>query len=210
MMFGIGDGIEFRFDEHRRLRFSVPGEFLPLAAWLHTDAQPDAGQLARLIALLERAKAEDRTWYGNGCSLDLVNDVVLLESLYGRWERAVLPESLFWPVLHGLREFVAGAAAEPGLRRPADYPEVFRAAGTRRSPVNGRVSYVDHTYFPAGWRIEDVHRSAELAWQSPELVVDEKTGAWSGMAGPLEIAGYCDPATGEVQTYFPVLFRTSP
>jgi len=205
-MFGIGEEIGFSFDEYRRLRISVPEEYLPLAAWLHTDAQPNVAELDKLAALLERSKAEQRSWLGNGCSLDLINDLVLLESLYDRWDRLVLPASLFWPVLQGLRDFLVSTAQEPGLRRPEGYPEVFRATTEYRNPETGRLSYVDHTYYPLSWSEEDVARAGDGAWQSEALVVDERTGAWSGIWGGLEIAGYCDPATKTVQTYFPVLF----
>ncbi|WP_434533285.1 hypothetical protein [Amycolatopsis carbonis] len=42
------------------------------------------------------------------------------------------------------------------------------------------------------------------AWSSPDVLRDPATGAWSGSFADLEIAGYHNPATGEVLTYFPV------
>jgi hypothetical protein len=205
-MFGIGDAITFTFDEFRRLRISAPEAHLPLAAWLHTDVQPNISAIDQLTGLLRRAQAEQRTWLGNGCSLDLINDVVLLESLYDRWPRLVLPQSQFWPVLEGLRGFLVSTAQEPSLQRPEDYPEVSRDTTDHRNPNTGRLSYLDHTYFPRTWSTQDVIRAGEGAWQSPQLVRDERTGAWSGIWGNLELAGYYDPATGQALTYFPVLF----
>ncbi|WP_039923736.1 hypothetical protein [Amycolatopsis decaplanina] len=205
-MFGVGEAVIFTFDEDRRLRISVPEEHLPLAAWLHTDVQPNIAAIDGLAGVLKRAETEQRTWLGNGCSLDLINDLVLLESRYGRWPRQVVPQSFFWPVLEGLRSFLVTTAQEPALQRPPGYPDVRRAVTEERDPGSGRVSYVDFTYFPPTWTKDDVIRAAEGAWQSPELVQDEKTGAWSGKWGELELAGYYDPATGEALTYFPVLF----
>ncbi|RZQ61926.1 EndoU domain-containing protein [Amycolatopsis suaedae] len=206
MMFGIGDEITFTYDEFRRLRISVPEELLPLAAFLHTDVQPNIAAMDDFAGFVRLAQAEQRTWLGNGCALDLVNDVVLLESLYDRWPRLTIPASLFWPVLEGLRGFLISSAQAPRLQRPAGYPAVTRATTEFNHPDSGRVSYVDHTYFPRTWTREDVIRAGEGAWQSPQLVTDEKTGAWSGMWGNLELAGYHDPATGQALTYFPVLF----
>ncbi|WP_231648706.1 EndoU domain-containing protein [Saccharothrix sp. NRRL B-16348] len=204
-MFGIGDSIEFTFDGQRRLRVSVPADYLPLAAWLTTDAQPHLSGLDHLVGLIRHCQREGRTLVGNGCSVDLVNDVVLLESSYGRWPRAVIPESLFWPVLEGLHGFMAGAAREPTLARPADYPEVFRATTEHQDSGAARPVVVDHTYFPLDWTNEDVMAAGEGAWQSPETIRDPHTGTWSGVWRNLELAGYYDPGTGEALTYFPVI-----
>ncbi|MFD0206046.1 MULTISPECIES: EndoU domain-containing protein [Saccharothrix] len=204
-MFGIGDSIEFTFDEHRRLRVSVPADYLSLAAWLTTDAQPHLSGLDHLVGLLRHCQREGRTLVGNGCSVDLVNDVVLLESSYARWPRAVIPDSLFWAVLEGLHGFMAGAAREPTLARPADYPEAFRATTEHQDSGAARPAVVDHTYFPLNWTVEEVMEAGEGAWQSRELIRDPHTGTWSGMWRNLELAGYYDPETGEALTYFPVI-----
>ncbi|NUT48464.1 MAG: hypothetical protein HOV94_14315 [Saccharothrix sp.] len=204
-MFDIGDSIGFAFDEHRRLRVSAPADHLPLAAWLTTDAQPHLYGLDHLADLLQRCRHEDCRLVGNGCSIDFVNDVVLLESTYGRWPRAVIPESVFWPVLEGLHRFLVAAAPEPALARPADYPEAFRAATGHQEPGTPRPIVVDHTYFPLDWTEEEVAESGEGAWQSREAIRDPHTGTWSGMWRNLELAGYYDPATGEALAYFPVI-----
>jgi hypothetical protein len=204
-MFGIGDSIEFTFDAHRRLRVSAPADHLPLAAWLTTDAQPHLYGLDHLVGLLQHCQREGRTLMGNGCSVDLVNNLVLVESLYGRWPRAVIPDSLFWPVLEGLHRFLVGAAQEPILARPTDYPEAFRATTEYQDPGAPRPVVVDHTYFPLDWTVEEVVAAGEGAWQSPETVCDPHTGTWSGMWRNLELAGYYDPGTGEALTYFPVI-----
>ncbi len=90
------------------------------------------------------------------------------------------------------------------LSRPADYPAVSRQATLRETPA-GPAALVDHTYFPREWSEQDVRAAGEGAWNSPEALYDEQTGAWSGLWHGLELAGYFDPAAGTVQTYFPVL-----
>ncbi|RKT84499.1 EndoU nuclease [Saccharopolyspora antimicrobica] len=204
-MFGIGDSIHFTFDEHRRQRISVPEPFLPLAAWLHTDVQPNLAALDGLIEQLRHCRQIERRLLGNGCSIDFVNDVVLLESLYRTWQRCVIPQSLFWPVLDGLRNFLIGTAAEPGLARPAGLPEPTRMTTEVPARNNQSPHLVDHTYFPVSWSEQEVAQAGDGAWASPELIYDQATGAWSGMWRGMELAGYYDVATGEALTYFPVL-----
>jgi hypothetical protein len=64
---------------------------------------------------------------------------------------------------------------------------------------------VDHTFFPPDWSPEAVRAAAEGAWQGEDACFDVRTGAWSGLWRGLELAGYFDPDTGSVLTYFPVL-----
>lgn len=204
-MFDTGDSVVFTFDECRRLRITVPEHYRPLAAWLHTDAQPNLPALDELVAVLQRCRAQEQTWLGNGCSIDFVNGSVLLESLYGRWPRAVVPESVFWPVIAGLRAFLADTAAEPGLARPAGYPAVTRRSWEALAPGTRPPFVIDHTFFPGDWPLERVRAAGGGAWASPECLRDPETGTWSGMWEGLELAGYYDPASGEALTYFPVV-----
>ncbi|WP_181776253.1 EndoU domain-containing protein [Amycolatopsis pittospori] len=201
----VGESIGLAFDDHRRLRIMAPEDLLPLAAWLYTDAQPNLSVLDQLGATLQRCRTEERTLVGNGCMIDFVNDVVVLESRYDRWPRKVLPQSVFWSVLNGLRSFLDATAGQPGLGRPDGYPlapvrHFEDSAEDMRKPF-----FVSHTYFPTEWTADDVRAAGQGAWTSPTVLRDEKTGLWSGIWRDLELAGYFDPSTGEVLTYFPVI-----
>ncbi|MGW4490110.1 EndoU domain-containing protein [Amycolatopsis sp. NPDC004368] len=203
--FELGETVSVGVDQHRRLRIMVPKEFLPLAAWLYTDAQPNISVLDQLGGALEDCRRRGMTMIGNGCTLDFLNDLVVLESRYGRWSRCVVPQSVFWPVLNGLRSFLIGTAKYSGLARPADYPlaavRIFEV-----HPDDGAKPFVvNYTYFPPEWSEDEVRAAGNGAWQSETAVRDPETGVWSGMWRGLELAGYFDPKTGEVQTYFPVV-----
>ncbi|GAB3002785.1 EndoU domain-containing protein [Amycolatopsis acidiphila] len=204
-MFDIGESVSLAFDEQRRLRVMVPQEYLPLAAWLYTDAQPNISVLDQLGAALQQCRGEERTLVGNGCLVDFVNDVVVLESRYGVWPRKVLPQSVFWPVLNGLRSFLVGTAGQPALARPADYPLAVARVFEQQADDGRKPFLVNYTYFPPEWSDEEVREAGTGAWQSPTVVRDEATGVWSGMWRGLELAGYFQPRTGEVLTYFPVV-----
>ncbi|WP_410664849.1 hypothetical protein [Amycolatopsis sp. lyj-84] len=91
-----------------------------------------------------------------------------LESRYGRWSRQVVPQSFFWPVPEGLRNFLITTAHEPALERPRDYPDVRRTTTGKRDTGTGRTSYVDFTCFPPSRTGGEVIRAAEGAWQSPD------------------------------------------
>ncbi|WIX83011.1 EndoU domain-containing protein [Amycolatopsis carbonis] len=203
--FDIGESVSLAFDDQRRLRIMVPRELLPVAAWLYTDAQPNIAVLDRLGATLQRCRSEERTLVGNGCQVDFVNNIVVLESRYGRWPRKIVPQSVFWPVLNGLRSFLVAAAADPALARPADYPLAVPRIFEERPDGGQKPYFVDYTYFPPEWSGEEVRAAGNGAWQSPTAVRDLETGVWSGMWRGLELAGYFDPATGEVLTFFPVI-----
>lgn len=201
----VGDTIGLAFDDHRRLRIMAPEELLPLAAWLYTDAQPNLSVLDQLGATLRRCRTDELTLVGNGCMIDFVKDLVILESRYDRWPRKVLPQSVFWSVLNGLRSFLEATAGQPGLDRPEGYPlapvrHFEDSAEDMRKPF-----CVSHTYFPVDWTADDVREAGQGAWTSPTVLRDETTGLWSGMWRELELAGYFDPSTGAVQTYFPVV-----
>jgi hypothetical protein len=204
-MFEIGEQVGFAFDEQRRLRISVPEGYLPLAAWLHTDAQPNLQALDGLGELLRQCEQHGRTLLGNGCAIAFSGDLVMLESLYERWPRTAVPREFFWAVLSGLRNFLVATSGIPELARPQEYPAVTRALREVDRPDGGPKLLVDHTYFPPEWSDQEVREAGEGAWQSPECVLHEETGVWSGMWRGLELAGYYNPATGEPQVYFPVL-----
>lgn len=204
-MFEIGESVSLAFDQRRRLRVMAPEEYLPLAAWLHTDAQPNSSALDQLVRVLQWCRQEEWTLVGNGCVLDFVRDVVVLESRFGTWPRTVVPQSAFWPVLDGMRAFLAGTATAPGLVRPAGYPDVRRVATERQRPDDGKRYLLDHTCFPVEWTPEQVREAGDGAWRSADLLRDPTTGTWSGMWRDLVLAGYFDRATGEVLTYFPVI-----
>lgn len=203
--FDLGEAVSLAFDDQRRLRIMTPPEFLPLAAWLYTDAQPNISVLDQLGAALQRCRAEERTLVGNGCLLDFVNDVVVLESRYGRWPRKIVPQSVFWPVLNGLRSFLVATAGQPALARPAGYPLAVPRLFEQQADDGRKPFLVNYTYFPPDWSDDEVRAAGNGAWKSPTVVRDEVTGVWSGMWRDLELAGYFDPATGEVQTFFPVI-----
>ncbi|NKQ56901.1 EndoU domain-containing protein [Amycolatopsis sp. K13G38] len=204
-LFGVADSVAMSFDEHRRLRIVAPEQYLPLAAWLYTDVQPNLAVLDELAAVLRRCRQEERKYVGNGCSLDFVNNLVLLESRYETWERVVVPQSVFWPVLSGFRQFLASTAHLPLLEREPDYPEALRIRTDEHADGAPRPAVLDHTYFPRDWSEREVSEAGAGAWQSPGCLRDEATGAWSGMWRGLELAGYFDLATGEPLTYFPVI-----
>lgn len=203
--FDIGDSVSLVFDRHRRLRIMTPREYLPLAAWLYTDAQANSSVLDQLGAALERCRREDRTLIGNGCTIDFLNDVVVLESRYGRWPRKVLPQSVFWPVFNGLRSFLAASAGQPELARPANYPLAVSRVFEEKPDDGSKSFLVNYTYFPPTWSEDEVRSAGNGAWQSPTAVRDAETGLWSGMWRGLELAGYFDPENGDVQTFFPVI-----
>ncbi|WIX83960.1 EndoU domain-containing protein [Amycolatopsis carbonis] len=104
-------------------------------------------------------------------------------------------------VLHGDR---APAPFPARVRRAPAETGITRKASEYRNLKNGRFSFVDHTYFPPDWTPEAVSAAGTAAWSSPDVLRDPATGAWSGSFADLEIAGYHNPATGEVLTYFPV------
>jgi hypothetical protein len=201
--FTPGDQLSLSFDEHRRLRVMVPPPMLPLAAWLYTDVQPNLSALDQMWVALEHCRDTSVTFVGNGCLVDFVNDVVVLESRYDTWPRHVVPPEVFWSVLAGARAFLAGTSGVPMLARPDDYPVVGR--GFTEHDEDGRKYLVDYTYFPAEWSADQVRAAGDGAWTSPQLVCDEATGLWSGMWEGLELAGYYDRATGEALVYFPVI-----
>lgn len=202
-MLVVGDSITFAFDEFRRLRISAPQKYLPLAAFLRTDLQPDLAVLDQRVGLLRRAQREAKTWLGNGCSVDLVKDAVLLESLYGTWPPVEIPQASFWPVLERLRGFLVSTAGQP--RPPAGRFDLTRMVTEYRNPRTGRFCFVDHTYFPRDWTEQNVAYVGQQAWQSPQVIRDETTGTWSGLWRTLEVAGYYNVHTGEALSYFPVL-----
>lgn len=201
--FTLGEGLSLSFDEHRRLRVMAPQQMLPFAAWLYTDVQPNLAAVDQMLGTLQRCRAEGLTLIGNGALVDFVNEVVVLESRYDTWDRHVIPQSVFWPALTGVREFLAGTAGQPSLARPAGYPLALRSSSTHIE--EGRTCLVEYTFFPSAWSVEQVHAAGDGAWASPQLVRDEMTGLWSGMWHGLELAGYYDKATGEPLTYFPVI-----
>ncbi|MEV4604318.1 EndoU domain-containing protein [Amycolatopsis sp. NPDC049253] len=198
VLFGTGDSLAFAFDESRRLRISAPADQLPLAAFLYTDAQADAHTVGQLVGLLRRAQREAKTWLGNGTSVVFTGDRVELESLYGTWPRAVFPQQVFFAALESLHRFLLSSGASPAETG------ITRKASEYRNLKNGRFSFVDHTYFPPDWTPEAVSAAGTAAWSSPDVLRDPATGAWSGTFADLEIAGYHNPETGEVLTYFPV------
>lgn len=204
-MFEIGEEVGFAFDEQRRLRISVPEAYLPLAAWLYTDAQPNLQALDGLGELLRQCRQVGRTLLGNGCSVTFVDELVVLESLYERWPRTAVPEKFFWMVLVSLRNFLMATSTAQELARPEEYPVVTRALSELEPPGGGPKVLVDHTYFPVEWSEREVREAGEGAWQSAECVLHAATGVWSGMWRGLELAGYYNPDTGEAQVYFPVL-----
>jgi hypothetical protein len=204
-MFGTGTSIALSFDAQRRLRIIAPENHLPLAAWLHTDVQPNLASLNEFIAVLQRARQEERTLVGNGCTVDFVNDLVLLESRYETWPRQVVPQNVFWPVVQGLRAFLANTARAPFLQRPPGYPAALRMTSEHLVEGIPKPVFVNYTYFPREWSVEEVTQAGEGAWHSAELVADPATGTWSGMWRGVELAGYYDVTTGEVLTYFPVI-----
>ncbi|GAA3536827.1 hypothetical protein GCM10022222_20700 [Amycolatopsis ultiminotia] len=201
----VGDDLSLSFDEHRRLRIRAPREYLPLAAWLYTDAQPNLAALDGLGQLLEQCRGAELTLIGNSCLVDFVNDLVLLESRYDLWPRAVLPQRDFWAALNGFRRYLVDNAGQPLLTRPADYPEALRYTFGHTAEDSGKHYLVDQTYFPSSWSADEVRAAADGAWASPDVVLDEQTGVWSGMWRNLEIAGCYEPAEREVLTYFPVI-----
>ncbi|GAB3897222.1 hypothetical protein GCM10029964_079730 [Kibdelosporangium lantanae] len=198
-----GDQLALAFDEHRRLRLVVPQPMLPLAAWLYTDVQPNLSALDQTWVALEHCRDNGVTYVGNGCLVDFVNDVVVLESRYETWPRHVVPQQVFWSVLAGVRAFLAGTAGAPVLARPDDYPLLQR--GFTEHEEDGRRYLVDYTYFPADWSADQAQEAEDGAWASPELVRDEVTGLWSGMWQGMELAGYYDSATDKVLVSFPVI-----
>jgi hypothetical protein len=201
--FTPGGTLSLSFDEYRRMRVMTPPQMLPLAAWLYTDVQPNLAAMDQMVATLRRCRAEGLTLAGNGALVDFVSDIVVLESRYDTWPRHVVPQSVFWQVLSGVRAFLAGTAQQPLLARPPGYPLVLRS--TNEHVEDGRTYLVDYTYFPREWSTEQVRAAGDGAWASPQLVRDETTGLWSGMWQGLELAGYYDRATGEPFTYFPVI-----
>jgi hypothetical protein len=201
--FTAGEQLSLSFDEHRRLRVMAPEQMLPLVAWLYTDVQPNLAAVDQMLGTLQRCRAEGLTLIGNGALVDFLNEVVVLESRYDTWERHVVPQSVFWPVLTGVRAYLAGTAGQPLLARPPDYPLALRGSNTHVE--EGRTYLVEYTYFPRKWSTEQVHAAGDGAWASPQLVRDEATGLWSGMWQGLELAGYYDKASGEPLTYFPVI-----
>ncbi|MBB4686987.1 hypothetical protein [Amycolatopsis jiangsuensis] len=203
--FQVDDAVSLSFDEHRRLRIRAPREYLPLAAWLYADAQPNLAALDGLGQLLEQSRGEQLTLVGNSCLVDFVNDLVLLESRYDLWPRTVLPQQVFWTVVNGFRRYLADNAGQPLLTRPAGYPDAQRYTFRHTSDEDGKQYLVDQTYFPRSWSPEEVRAAADGAWASPELVLDEQTGVWSGMWRGLEIAGCYHSGEREVLTYFPVI-----
>jgi hypothetical protein len=204
-MFLDDDAITFGFDQWRRLRMSMLPGYRPLAAWLHTDVQPNLAALDRFVGLLGQAERNAGAIHGNGCLVEFRPGTVVLTSLYGRWAPLAVPRALFWQVLAGLHDFLATTANAPDLARLPGYPEVSRQVTERRPPDGGRPALVDHTYFPPGWSEQDVRAAGEGAWRSAEALYDEHTGVWSGMWRGMEVSGYYAPDTGEVQVYFPVL-----
>ncbi|AHH99142.1 hypothetical protein [Kutzneria albida] len=204
-MFTTGDEITFSHDQWRRLRITMLPAYRPLAAWLHTDVQPNLAALDQFAEVLGQAATNRETVNGNGCWIEFRPNDVVIGSLYDRWEPLPVPTGLFWPVLSGLRGFLLGAAAEPGLTRPDGYPAVSRMTTRRPPPTGGRPVLVDRTYFPPEWSEQQVQQAAAGAWGSAEALYDEHTGTWSGLWCGGELAGYYDPATGTVQSYFPVL-----
>lgn len=201
--FALGEPLSLSFDEYRRLRVMTPPQMLPLAAWLYTDVQPNLAAVDRMLAALQRCRAEGLSLIGNGGLVDFLNEAVVLESRYGTWERHVVPQTAFWQVLNGVRAFLSGTANQPLLARPADYPLALRGSSTYVE--EGRTYLVEYTYFPEGWSPEQVRAAGDGAWASPQLLRDEATGLWSGMWQGLELAGYYDTKTGEPLTYFPVI-----
>jgi hypothetical protein len=204
-MFIDDDGITFGFDQWRRLRMTMLPGYRPLAAWLYTDVQPNLFAFDSFLDLLVQAERNAGTVQGNGCWVEFRPADVVLVSLYDRWSPLAVPRELFWPVLAGLHDFLSRTAKAPDLARPPDYPVISRQANWRQPPDHGRPVLVDHTYFPREWSEQDVREAGEGAWRSAEALYDEHTGAWSGLWRGVELAGYYDPDTGRVQTYFPVL-----
>ncbi|GAA0616538.1 hypothetical protein GCM10010174_38130 [Kutzneria viridogrisea] len=204
-MFDTGEEISFGYDQWHRLRITMVPDYRPLAAWLHTDVQPNLAALDQFSRVLRQAASNRETVNGNGCWIDFQPAGVLIGSLYDRWQPLPVPEALFWPVLSGLRAFLLNSAADPALARPDGYPAVGRMTTHRTPPTGGRPALVDRTHFPPDWSAQEVQEAATGAWHSAEARYDEQTGAWSGLWRDLELAGYYDPATGAVHTYFPVL-----
>ncbi|MEV6905032.1 EndoU domain-containing protein [Amycolatopsis sp. NPDC051372] len=134
-----------------------------------------------------------------------MNELVLLENRYETWPRHVVPQRAFWSVLRGFRAFLATTVHTPALARPADYPVVLRMTTERQPGSGGKPVFINHTYFPADWTVDEVRQAGDGAWRSEEALRDEKTGAWSGVWRGLELAGYYNVGTGEVLTYFPVI-----
>jgi hypothetical protein len=214
-MFSTGEEIAFGFDEWRRLRITVLPDYRPLAAWLHTDVQPNLAVVDGLGRLLGQAEQSVVTVHGNGCRVRFRPADVVIDSQFGRWPPLAVPRSLFWPVLSGLRSFLADFLADAeSAANPAE-PELpgarpFRRAEWRTPPDGGPPALVDHTYFPPDWSEADVRAAGQGAWRSAEALFDEPTGTWSGLWHDLELAGYYDPATGSPLTYFPVLPPNQP
>lgn len=204
-LFGVGTSIEMAFDARRRLRIIAPEHLIPLAAWLYTDVQPNIAGLDEFGKALQRCRAEESTLVGNGCNVDFVNDLVLVENRFGTWTRQVVPQHVFWSIFGSFRSFLVATAQAPVLRRPAGYPPALRLTAERPLDDGDKPVLVNHTYFPVDWSIAEVRQAGDGAWQSEEVLRDRLTGAWSGMWRGLELAGYYDVGTGEVLTYFPVV-----
>ena len=204
-LFGLGTSIAMSFDVQRRLRIIAPENLISLAAWLYTDVQPNIAGLDELEKVLRRCWAEERTLVGNGCNVDFVNDLVLLENRFGTWARQVVPQHVFWSVFQGFRAFLVATAHAPVLVRPAGYPQALRMTMDQRLDDGGKRVLVNYTYFPADWPVDEVKQAGNGAWQSRDALRDNRTGAWSGTWRGLELAGYFDVGTGEVLTYFPII-----
>jgi hypothetical protein len=204
-MFTIGDSVAMSFDALRRLRIMVPEQYLPLAAWLHTDVQPNLASLDQLVGMLQRCRQEERTLIGNGCTVDFINDLVLLENRFGIWPRQVVPQDVFWPVLRGMRAFLVDMARSFGLARPVNYPPSVRATIPQQLEDVRKPVFVTLTYFPPNWSTRQVQEAGAGAWASPELIADQTTGAWSGVWRDMEVAGDYNVATGEALNVFPVI-----
>jgi hypothetical protein len=204
-VFTTADEITFGFDEWRRLTITMLPAYRPLAAWLHTDVQPNLAALDTFVGVLGQADRDGMVVNGNGCAVAFPAEHIMLTSLYDHWSPLSVPRALFWPALTGLRAFVAEVRGARGLARPLDYPLVSRDVYRHVPPEGGPPVLVDHTYFPRHWSPELVREAGEGAWRSQEAWYDSETGAWSGLWRGLEVAGYFDPATGSPQTYFPVL-----
>ncbi|WP_031470495.1 EndoU domain-containing protein [Sciscionella sediminilitoris] len=199
-MFDISEGIRFTLDEHPRLRLSVPVELRPLAAWLHTDAQANHGVLVEFGKGLRAAQLSGTQIIGNGWVIRPAPEGIELLPRYTGMDSFYVPDGVLWPVLEGIQGLLGGIDQQLRAEFPAPAHQVLRSVS--REPDG---SLRDHTYFPQALSERAVAEAGQQAWQSEETLIDESTGAWSGFWQGMEIAGYYDPASGQVQSYFPVM-----
>lgn len=211
-LFRTGDRLAFARDEWGRLRLTVPEDRLPFAAWLHGDVQANLSLADVYRSHLEAARAQPelsmRRVRGNGCQVSFwENDWVELASVYERWAPAWILVSELFAMFDAWAGYLT-AEARAGWSRPEPLPAVYRGTVAFTNPETGTVgeqNVVDHTFFPDDWGEEDVVAAGRQAWESGAFAADLTTGAWSGMAGSLEIAGYLHPESWRVDTFYPVI-----